>query len=266
MTKITQFNIKIPETLRSQLKAAAEARGVKMTTLVIQGIRQVLGINANSSEFGVNLDIHQVIDKINLRLDSLEQSQVDIATRLYQYIPELEQKLKEVEENSSISNVAENVYAQIKAGLETDLNQIVAQSIASKVPEQLEKESPQEFETFHLEHEVKLDLTESNSTESPSNSSLENLQITIPGIESNEKGKLQNAQKINSVELLQILKEQDSSGNWNNEKLTNYRRYKRFKDKWNVVGSCQFKYANEISEEKVVGTSKHLHLWWLTKT
>ena len=275
MTTLKQFNFKIPQDLYDQLNAAASAKGVKMTELVIQGIRQVLNITARSSGFGADLDIYELIDQLSLRLDKLEQSQTDIAQSIYQYIPRLEKQLKNNGLDTGIADdIAKTVYAQI----ERDINQLVLQSIAQNIAIDISKDSknqtlavelPQEVIPLFAEYEVKPDTNSIETSEvSESNTELlKDIQIEIPGI-ADADGKdiiFDNAQKVNSVKLLQVLKEQDPKGEWNNEKLTNYRRYKKFKNRWHIVGSYQFKYADEISEDKVLGTSKHLHVWWLTK-
>jgi hypothetical protein len=322
MVEIKQFNFKIPMPLYKQLYAAATAKGVKMTSLVIEGINQVLGITAISSEDKVNLNNHQVIDKISSRLDKLEQSQVDIAARVYQYIPELEQIRKDILDENIVNDIVNTVYEKIKkdiknlvsenTALTVDKNNIVPSidksidgetnqklnnmvsdidnsidgetnqklnNIVSDIDNSIDRETNQKLQILPLEYasdsisEGKETLGSSSDSISEGKETLgssskpltEEIQIKIPEIENKKKSIFSNKQRLNSIELLNILKEHDPKGKWDNEKLTNYRRYKRYKDSWNKAGKYHFKYANEIDENKVSGISKHLHLWWLVE-
>jgi hypothetical protein len=291
MTNLKQFNFKIPDSLHAQLEAAAKLRGTKMTNLIIQGIRQVLGITASSSELNIDLDIYESINKINLRLDNsikdidsrvgkLEQSQVDIAARLYQYIPELEHDLTQLRESIPSAEVVNDIAKIVYTKIAEDIKQLISESISNNIALNISESNAGIDIGKNIDEELQqevaplvLDKSKPNSTESESienvcitsNDSPEEIQIEIPGIESNENTTFNNAKKINTVELLKILKDNDPRGRWDNNKLTNYRRNKKHKDKWHRVNDFRFKYANEIDENKVPGVSKHLHLWWLVQ-
>jgi hypothetical protein len=236
-----------------------------MTDLVTQGIHQVLGITARSSNFGVDLDIYQLIDQINVRLDKLEKDHIDTAQNLYQYVPRLENRLRE--NTLTTDNIQELLTSQeVKCIVEGIVNELYLNHAESGIKQQALEEKLEKIEDIQsIVSNIAEENTSTAKQEVPSLIAGEeklpkNTQLELVTLEDKKKNLPTDAQKIDSTEMLKVLREADSSKGWNSQLLTNHRRLKKYLDKWHKCGSYQFKYAGE---EKELGKTKHL--WWIVQ-
>lgn len=264
MANLKQFNFKIRQDLYEQLSLAAKARGAKMTDLIIEGIESVLGITARSSRFGVDMVADQLIDQLKIRVEKVEKDQASIVHNIHQYIPRLEGELQQLKTSAGIAeSIAQDVYQKLLE--EPRLKDIVAnivnelglsQSGTGTVSNQQKEEEIEKPEANQVKQLPESQLAHENSPKE----ALEGTQLEFVSLENSKDNLLANAKKVESREMLEILRNTSPSKNWSHQTLTAYRKLKKHLSRWNQVETCRFMYAGE---EKPKDSKVAKHFWWV---
>lgn len=260
MSKLKQFNFKIPEDLYNRLSATAKAKDVKMTDLIIQGIQQVLGVAATSSSFGVDLDIYQLIDKINERLGTLEKNHVDTATKVHQLIPRLENRLEELSSGNISGNIVNDIYERVFEKIQEENAETLQVHAATEnvLGVDSSKDTDIDKQASKTSELKILSSVEENILANPA-------QLEFITLEGDEKfSRIQaNAKRIDSSEVLQKLQAEEPSRNWNRNLLVSYRTLDKYQGKWHQAGEFYFKYDGQ---ERRKGSKMSKHFWLISQT
>lgn len=247
MPELRQFNFKMPQNLYDKLNATAKAKDVRMTDLVIQGIQQVLGVAVTTSNFGVDLDIYQLIDKISERLEALEKDHVDTATKVHQLVPRLENRLEVLSSSNIANSIAEDIYNRVLEKIQEESRQTFQAKV--QAAESMPNTDRQKNKTPEPE-------TPNSVEQSISGSSA---QLVIDLGDSEECFLIEaNAKKVDSSEMLKTLQAEEPSRNWNTNLLVSYRSLKKHQNKWHQAGNCYFKYGGQQREKR---SRVNKHFW-----
>lgn len=256
MTELKQVNFKIDATLLEQLKTAARTKGLTITSLIVEGIHQVLGIRPSPQINDRDFELYAQIDKLVQKLQNFEdyQSTVDIKTS--RRIDDVEARLAILGDLSTdtitdiVHRIAKNIYEELEEKKTTQPKVNIDAGIDKRINNRSSKKPKVK----------KADIVSSIDSGIDKNDSFlpEKAQLTLK-LDSNDEELPTDAQQVNSSELIKILKALDPSAQWNSDKLTAYRRLKKHQGKWHTVSGCQFKYAGENNAQE----SNVKYLWWL---
>jgi predicted transcriptional regulator len=244
---LKQFNFKLPEALLKQLDQLAETKGVTKTELVIQGIRQVLGLAPEKSPgSGIDSGIYEQLDRLEQRLQEFIDYQSAVDLKTYKRINALEEAIKNFQAQLSIPHIANNIVDTSTEEISVPVNDIVDDIASSLDTEKAETPTSEDIDS---------------SIVNGIDSSIKQGQLELVQIDSDDKELVEKSKIVDSIEMLKTLRAEDPQGEWDNDRLTRHRRFKNLKGKWHKAGSLQFKYTGE--SRKVPNSQKIFYLWFL---
>lgn len=198
------------------------------TDVIVDLLKQALGVTTEKKNGSHETAIlNQKLSELELEIEILKTTKDDVLRRLSEIgsqVKSLQKRAEHLEEVSERQNVLQD---------KTSIDSIEANALEKEITGQ----------------SVLLNKTTVSSENQTSLFQEEIKEGDIPP----------NAKQLSSSDLIQILKEEDSS--WQTGKLQYYRENISKVGMWHTVGACRFKYSHADAGGKA--GSRKQHYWWV---